>query len=539
MHKLSFQLAAIGLLASSGFAQDTWPFDPIQYFESTTGVTGAAIPDAGGTWPTVLPATFLSQTFQVPDDVVSIYGIELTGLSHTYIGDLQIVLISPSGAGYNIVHRPGFTGTGFGSGASFSGTYAFMNAGVPFPTLNSGVVPTSTSVGQAYSFSFGNWPSGQNGIVNSGVLPGQPGTWQLRIYDWAAFDSGSVTTPKLEGRLFAHFNVDYGGAGQVPSSSYFGASGYSGHWNAMDNSFGPLSLPSSSVIPANCTIAGTAATYTRSGTTNGTFGYDNPNTTGDAALLLDDALDLGGVGGNAAVTISGLPTGIYDVWVHAWAPDDPINSKTWVVVDGGLAETHLLGGADFSGNLDGFTTHYDRIDVTNGSLTFHAITATGLGALNGFEIAQVSVGTQGSYVTNCPSGGSLNGCFPNLTYGGNTSFAANDGYLFCVVDGNRSGGFFYGLRPADGMPFGTGTAKFCVAPPRVRLGGILNSGGTTGICDGVFQFDMDQWWNSNPTGLGLPPTVGQSLYFQAWLRDAGNGSSNIATSNGLRLTFQP
>ena len=56
MHKLSFQLAAIGLLASSGLAQDNWPFDPIHYFESTTGVTNANIPDAGGTWPTVLPA---------------------------------------------------------------------------------------------------------------------------------------------------------------------------------------------------------------------------------------------------------------------------------------------------------------------------------------------------------------------------------------------------------------------------------------------------------------------------------------------------
>lgn len=539
MHKLSFQLAALGLLASSGLAQDNWPFDPIQYFESGTGVTNANIPDAGGTWPTAMPATFLSQTFHVPDDVVFIFGIELTGLSHTYIGDLQIVLISPSGAGYNILHRPGFTGTGFGSSADFSGTYAFMTQGVPLPALSSGVVPTSTSVGQAYTFSFGNWPNGQHGFANASAISAEAGTWELRVYDWETQDTGSVTTPKVEGRLYAHYKVDYGNAGQVPSSSFTGANGYPGQWNAMSSSFGPLTLPSSSVAPANCTIFGANATYARTGTTNGTFSYDNPNTTGDDALLLDDALDLGGVGSQSHVTISGLPIGDYRVHVHAWAPDDPIGSTTWVAINGGLAETSLVGGADWSGNLDGATTHADIVSVTDGKLRFSAITASGFGTVNGFEIVQVLLSTSGAAVTNCPSGGSLNGCFPNLVFGGTTSFAANDAYLFCVVDGNRSGGFFYGLRPADGMPFGTGTAKFCVAPPRVRLGGILNSGGTTGICDGVFQFDMDQWWNSNPTGLGLPPTVGQSLYFQAWLRDAGNGSSNIATSNGLRVTFQP
>ncbi|MCY3001640.1 MAG: hypothetical protein NTV21_07540 [Planctomycetota bacterium] len=539
MHKFSFQLAVVGLLASSGFAQDNWPFNPIRYFESGTGVTSANIPDTGGVWPGTMPTTYLSQTFQVPFDVELIYGIELTGLSHTYIGDLQIVLIAPSGAGYNILHRPGFTGTGFGSAASFSGTYAFMDQGVPFPTLSSGVVPTSISVGQAYSFSFGNWPDGQHGFANASSISAESGTWQLRVYDWATQDTGSVTTPKLEGQLYAHYKVDYGNAGQVPSPNFAPAGGYPGHWNAMDNSTGPLTLPTSAVAPANCTIFGASATYTRSGTAFPTFTFDNPNTTGDNQLLLDDALDLGGVGNQSTVTISGLPIGNYYVWVYAWAPDDPIGSRTWVVVNGGLAETKLVGGADWPGVYNGITTHFDTVAVTNGSLTFGAITASGFGSINGFEIAQAIGGTSGAAVTNCPSGGSLNGCFPNLTYAGNTSFAANDGYLFCVVDGNRSGGFFYGLRPADGMPFGTGTAKFCVAPPRVRLGGILNSGGTTGICNGVFQFDMDQWWNSGPTGLGLPPTVGQSLYFQAWLRDAGNGSSNIATSNGLRLTFQP
>ena len=539
MHKFSFQLAAIGLLASTGLAQDNWPFDPIQYFESGTGVTNANIPDAGGTWPTVMPATFLSQTFEVPTDAVFIHGIELTGLSHTFIGDLQIVLISPSGAGYNVMHRPGFNGTGFGSNASFSGTYAFMDQGVPFPTQGPAVVPTSTSVGQAYSFSFGNWPNGQHGFANASFINVEYGTWELRVYDWATQDSGSVTTPKLEGRLYAHYKVDYGSAGQVPSSSFVGNSGYSGHWNAMDNSFGPLTLPSSSVAPANCTIFGANATYTRSGTTNGTFSFDNPNTTGDAELLFDDALDLGGVGSQTAVTISGLPNGDYRVHVHAWAPDDPIGSTTWVAIPGGLAETNLVGGSNWSGGFNGFTTHSDEVSVTNGTLTFGAITASGFGTVNGFEIVQLVHGTSGAAVTNCPSGGSLNGCTPNLIYAGTTSFAASAGSLFCVVDGNRSGGFFYGTHAADGMPFGTGTAKFCVAPPRARLGGLQNSGGATGLCDGVFQVDMAQWWNSSPTGLGLPPTVGQSLYFQAWLRDAGNGSSNIAMSNGLRLTFQP
>ena len=58
-------------------------------------------------------------------------------------------------------------------------------------------------------------------------------------------------------------------------------------------------------------------------TSNGLGDYEYLNTavTGDDRALYDDLEDIGGVGNSGTWTIANLSSGIYDVYVYAWAPD--------------------------------------------------------------------------------------------------------------------------------------------------------------------------------------------------------------------------
>ncbi len=544
MHSCLSRLAALALLAAPAFALDTWPFDPIQYFESTTGVANANIPDTGGTWPTSMPAPFLSQTFNVPLGVKKIHGVEFTNITHTWLGDVQIVLVDPNGVGHNIFHRPGFDNGSnvYGSDDDFSGKYAFMNQGVAFPADVPGgaaIVAPSDSVGQAYQFHFGNWPDGQNNIFNSTTLPPIAGVWELRVYDWFAADSGSIATPKLEGDILAHFKVDCGPMGSsVPAPNYGGAASVPGQWNLVDETMSTTPLVAAAANTPNCTLFGAGATWDSIGTPiAGAGAYDNALTSGGAGELMDDFFDL--APGTTAIRVSGLPIGRYELRVHAWAPDAPTTAFTWVSSDDQGKETSIIGGTDWMGSFTDSTTRSDVIDVTDGKLEFYASIATLYGTLNGMEVRQLTEGTLGFSATSCTAGTSVNGCVPNLIGIGSTSLGVDVAQLSCSLDGGRFGGFIYGLTTNNGSPYGTGTAKFCFNAPRVRIGGTQFSGGTPGQCNGTFTLDLDAWWNANPTGMGLPLYVGESLYFQAWLRDSGNGNKNLVMSNGLRATFQP
>src|SRR5262249_51819350 len=125
--------------------------------------------------------------------------IKLNGLGHTYLGDLHIVLEDPSGLKYNIVHRVNLVGTCCGSGCDLSGDYSiYESAGQNFPSPCDTTLPAGD-----YNQYFGSagrpWPSGTNNIFNTllSAIPIIPGTWTLHIYDWAAIDTGSLTSWEL------------------------------------------------------------------------------------------------------------------------------------------------------------------------------------------------------------------------------------------------------------------------------------------------------------------------------------------------------
>ena len=186
-------IAAIGALTATAGAQ------------TFTGA-GGAIPDfAAGTYNNVTASTntsFLSTTIIADIPVNSVNQVRLTGWTHTWLGDMQIVLVDPTGVGHNLSTRLGFTGTGFGNSGDPTGTpHGFVTAGLPQPDTT---VATNMPAG-VYTEHFGNaaypWTAGNtiNGmVVNNGLAGIAPvascgSTWTLMIFDWAGGDTGSIT----------------------------------------------------------------------------------------------------------------------------------------------------------------------------------------------------------------------------------------------------------------------------------------------------------------------------------------------------------
>ncbi len=178
---------------------------------------GSMIPTSGtgggGTWDTMMPASPAFSNADVAVPVNGVGSIDVVGLNHSWVGDLQLTLSDPDGVEHNIFVRPGYLNTspaGY-SGNFLPGTYSFVQAGgTPLPTsttstpdLNPGVYNQSFDTGGTV------WVSGTNGILNTpmSAIAGPAGVWTLRIYDWAGSDSGSFT-----GWSF--------GAGTTPGTAY-------------------------------------------------------------------------------------------------------------------------------------------------------------------------------------------------------------------------------------------------------------------------------------------------------------------------------
>ncbi len=164
---------------------------------------GGFIPSSGtggnGVWPTTLPPQeFVStQSVTPPGGGGVLAKVELNGLSHTWVGDLQVVLTDPTGGRHNILCRPGSVGGSVGLNCDLDGsTYSFWQGGQQdVPT----VCPGTSFTGGEFNQHFGTWNSGDVGIFNTplGLIPVSAGNWTLTIYDWAGGDTGGITNWRL------------------------------------------------------------------------------------------------------------------------------------------------------------------------------------------------------------------------------------------------------------------------------------------------------------------------------------------------------
>ncbi|MBL8857033.1 MAG: hypothetical protein JNL28_00825 [Planctomycetes bacterium] len=181
---------------------------------SVSGVAGnipAGAPGAtggGGTWATVLPTGPGTSTVVLANPVTSITSIEIAGLTHTWIGDVHVVLRDPTGVGHNIFVRPAYLNTStFGNSGDFQGgTYTFVAPGTPgalmLPTSSATVVnPAPGIYEQAFGTLTATWVSGNLGIDNASLdtITGPAGTWTLEFYDWAGGDYGSFSGWTMNG----------------------------------------------------------------------------------------------------------------------------------------------------------------------------------------------------------------------------------------------------------------------------------------------------------------------------------------------------
>lgn len=104
-------------------------------------------------------------------------------LSHSWIGDVTVVVESPDARAVPLFVRPGQPATATGNSADLVGAYVFRDGATPIP--EAGAVPAGT-----YS------PTADGGAATTfSTFTGAPagGTWTLRIRDDAANDVGSAS----------------------------------------------------------------------------------------------------------------------------------------------------------------------------------------------------------------------------------------------------------------------------------------------------------------------------------------------------------
>jgi hypothetical protein len=332
------------------------------------------------------------------------------------------------------------------------------------------------------------------------------------------------------------FNVDVNAALGTPSNAYGAAAGQAGFWNSVDPA-GPTFSPA----PVNG-LAGTGTTVTLEFNDNVPqgFSFDNPLTGGDDAALLDDFDDVGSFStAKVKYTFANLQNGFYDVFVYAWAADDPINFLSVVEVIDGSKGLQNCGGADWTGShVEGITYVRDQVQVVAGELKLRVNFGAGAATVNGFQIVYQGAGCGSNPVNYCTAGISASGCQATLSSSGNSSATAPSGFVLTAsgVEGDKDGLFFQGTNGRQTNTWGNGTSFQCVVPPVKRLG-ILSKQGTINACNGSFTQDVNAYWTAFPLKNPGPGAVVQA---QCWYRDPQNTSNQTTSlSNAIEWTVCP
>ncbi len=214
---------------------------------------GGAIPDfVSGTWdhanPAIHSGPYFSSTLFVTVPVHTVDNITITGWDHSWIGDLQVMLVDPLGIGHNVMVRPFKSPTStYGNAGDIllPGPHRFEISGTPVPDATSVSMPSGV-----YMEHFGDptapWSSSPGNLLNgmtvenglSGITPSPlfcGTTWELRIYDWAMGDTGNLAgwSMDLNGPLTAP--VVYC-TGKINSLGCTPSMGFTGNPSATCNS---------------------------------------------------------------------------------------------------------------------------------------------------------------------------------------------------------------------------------------------------------------------------------------------------------------
>jgi len=140
----------------------------------------------------------------VPAGALNVKSVKIYNFSHTWIGDLTIVLQNPSGLKYTLMARPGSDGATFGADGDFvNSDITFVDPSTP-GALDVPLVNGTDMVTGTYKQQFNpTWslPNQLAVIANTDMsaIPMVPGVWKLTIYDWYPADSGSFDRWEMSG----------------------------------------------------------------------------------------------------------------------------------------------------------------------------------------------------------------------------------------------------------------------------------------------------------------------------------------------------
>ncbi len=163
----------------------------------SVGGPGGAIADGSGNNIPGAPLV-MSGVIAAPGMVVTaVTKVSLIGASHTWIGDLTVVLTKDA-AGSDLMDRNyRTTTTGFGSSADFTGGTYGLVAGGPLMPASGVVAPGDYGI-------FDNLVAGSsptNGSYAAFVGIPVSGTWTVTVTDWAGGDIGAIEGFMVEGLM--------------------------------------------------------------------------------------------------------------------------------------------------------------------------------------------------------------------------------------------------------------------------------------------------------------------------------------------------
>lgn len=168
----------------------------------------------------------------------------------------------------------------------------------------------------------------------------------------------------------------------APSSAFGGAAGQVGYWNRTD------AIPSDPEPIANIYGQHLGATIQVNQGGGSWGGFNNPNLSGDFALLMKDAAQVTDPAGNV-YWFNGLGSGYYDVYTYAAKPSGEILPVP-VTILGSLTQNPQVVSGPLTGNQfqQGITHSVHRLWSPDGSISVHVGYAFG-GMVNGFQIVPV------------------------------------------------------------------------------------------------------------------------------------------------------
>jgi hypothetical protein len=273
------------------------------------------------------------------------------------------------------------------------------------------------------------------------------------------------------------------------------------------------------------TNTGAAYVYTRSGTewtlASTLLASDGKkqDSFGSAVALSDDRIVVGATQVN--VPLSGGGTSFDAGAVYSFVA----NGATWT-------EQVKLFASD-AVNFDRLGSDLivaDDLVIANAPLSGKpSMSLTQCGSLYMFDVTAPQVP-----VAYCTAGVSASGCQALLGSTGVPSASAPSGFVVSAgdVEGDKSGMFFFSTNGRIATPWGSGTSLKCVALPAQR-GALITSGGSSGVCDGSFAYDLNARWTEKPP---QNPGAGALAQVQLWYRDPFN-TSNQQTSLSDALEF--